>query len=179
MNYYGAKELAASFRTVRKNTLAIAEEIPAEAYDKPIAPGMRTVGQLLVHIAQTYKLQYEVHAAKRATTLIGFDFMTVFGELIAEEQKPRDKAAVIALLKESEKACGDWLDGLNDAFLGEPVTMPEGAVPPIKSRFEMLLSIKEHEMHHRAQLMVLERNLGMVPHLTREMMARFAEMQKK
>ena len=36
MNYYGAKELAASFRTVRKNTLAIAEELPAEAYSKQI-----------------------------------------------------------------------------------------------------------------------------------------------
>jgi len=33
MTYYGAKELAESFRTVRKNTIAIAEEIPAEKYD--------------------------------------------------------------------------------------------------------------------------------------------------
>jgi uncharacterized damage-inducible protein DinB len=27
--------------------------------------------------------------------------------------------------------------------------------------------MKEHEMHHRAQLMVVERLLGVVPHLTR------------
>jgi len=33
--------------------------------------------------------------------------------------------------------------------------------------FEMLLGTKEHEMHHRAQLMVIERLLGIVPHLTR------------
>jgi uncharacterized damage-inducible protein DinB len=43
--------------------------------------------------------------------------------------------------------------------------MPNGA--PSQSRFEMLQGIKEHEMHHRAQLMVVERLLGVVPHLTR------------
>jgi hypothetical protein len=36
-----------------------------------------------------------------------------------------------------------------------------------KKRFEMLLGTKEHEMHHRAQLTVIERLLGGVPHLTR------------
>jgi uncharacterized damage-inducible protein DinB len=48
------------------------------------------------------------------------------------------------------------------------------AEPPTKSRFEMLLSAKEHEMHHRAQLMVFERLLGLVPHLTRQRQARMA-----
>jgi uncharacterized damage-inducible protein DinB len=46
-----------------------------------------------------------------------------------------------------------------------------------KSRFEMLLGPKEHEMHHRAQLMVVERMLGITPHLTREGEARRAAMQ--
>jgi uncharacterized damage-inducible protein DinB len=31
----------------------------------------------------------------------------------------------------------------------------------------MLLGTKEHEMHHRGQLMVIERLIGIVPHLTR------------
>jgi uncharacterized damage-inducible protein DinB len=38
----------------------------------------------------------------------------------------------------------------------------------------MLLSVKEHEMHHRAKLMVMQRLLGMVPHLTRRRMERQA-----
>ena len=37
----------------------------------------------------------------------------------------------------------------------------------MRTRFEMLQAAKEHEMHHRAQLMVYERLLGIVPHLTR------------
>jgi uncharacterized damage-inducible protein DinB len=41
----------------------------------------------------------------------------------------------------------------------------------------MLISVKEHEMHHRGQLMLVERMLGIVPHLTREMQARLAQMQ--
>lgn len=50
-------------------------------------------------------------------------------------------------------------------------------MPPSKSRFEMILGAKEHEMHHRGQLMLMERMIGMVPHLTREMQARFAAAQ--
>ena len=31
----------------------------------------------------------------------------------------------------------------------------------------MLQGVKEHEMHHRAQLFLIERMIGIVPHLTR------------
>jgi len=36
------------------------------------------------------------------------------------------------------------------------------------------MSMKEHEMHHRAQLMTIQRMLGITPHLTRQMQERFA-----
>ena len=52
--------------------------------------------------------------------------------------------------------------------------MPPGAEPATKTRFEMLLSPKEHEMHHRGQLMLLQRMIGQVPHLTRQMQERMA-----
>jgi uncharacterized damage-inducible protein DinB len=57
------------------------------------------------------------------------------------------------------------------------VGMPPGMTPESKSRFEMLLAVKEHEMHHRGQLMLIERIIGIVPHLTREFQARMAAMQ--
>jgi uncharacterized damage-inducible protein DinB len=50
---------------------------------------------------------------------------------------------------------------------------------PSKTRFEMVLSAKEHEMHHRAQLMLVERMLGIVPHLTRAMQERMAAMTQQ
>jgi uncharacterized damage-inducible protein DinB len=37
----------------------------------------------------------------------------------------------------------------------------------LKTRFEMILGTKEHEMHHLGQLTVIERMLGIIPHLTR------------
>jgi len=41
----------------------------------------------------------------------------------------------------------------------------------------MLLGVKEHEMHHRGQLMMLQRMVGVVPHLTRQMQERMAQAQ--
>ena len=41
----------------------------------------------------------------------------------------------------------------------------------------MLLGPKEHEMHHRAQLMTMERMLGITPHLTRQMQERMERMK--
>jgi uncharacterized damage-inducible protein DinB len=43
----------------------------------------------------------------------------------------------------------------------------------------MLMSVKEHEMHHRGQLMLIERMIGVVPHLTRQMQERMARMQQR
>ncbi len=45
-----------------------------------------------------------------------------------------------------------------------------------KSRFEQLLGAKEHEMHHRGQLMLLEREFDIVPHLSRQAEERMARM---
>jgi uncharacterized damage-inducible protein DinB len=177
MNYYGAKELAEGIRTVRKNTIVIAEEIGEQHYGFQAAPETRTVALLLAHIALVPKLQEQFHAIERRTTLEGFNFPAFFAKLIADEQTLRSKAQLIALLREEGDRVAQWLDTVSDDFLGERVSMPPGMTPPSKTRFEMILGVKEHEMHHRGQLMLIERMVGIVPHLTREMQARMAAMQ--
>jgi uncharacterized damage-inducible protein DinB len=174
MNYYGGKDLARSFRTVRKNTITIAQEIPAEKYSFRASPDTRTVGEMLTHIALGYGFQYQVHAQERRTTLEGFDFPALAKRFAAEEQKPRTKNEVIELLRTNGEKWATWLESQSDDFLGERVQMHAGMEPPSKTRFEMVMAVKEHEMHHRAQLMLIERMIGVVPHLTREMQARFA-----
>ena len=177
MTYYGAKELAASFRTVRNNTIQIAEEIPEEQYGFRAAPGTRTVAETLVHIALEARLQEQVHLVERRATLAGFDFFAFMGGLAAEEQVARSKKEILDLLRaEGEKFAGE-LEGMADEFLAERVEYPQGMMPPSKTRFEMLLSPKEHEMHHRGQLMMVERMLGITPHLTRQMQERIAAMR--
>jgi uncharacterized damage-inducible protein DinB len=171
MTYYGGEQLANAFRTVRKNTLAIAQDLPEDKYNFRAAPDTRTVSQLLIHIAVSSAWQQELHG-ERVPSLEGYDFAGRFMKDKAEEQVPRTKAQIIDLLQRTGQAFASFLDALSESALREMVSMP--ARQPPKSRFEMLLSVKEHEMHHRGQLMLIERHLGIVPHLTREREARFA-----
>jgi uncharacterized damage-inducible protein DinB len=177
MNYYGAKEMAASSRTVRANTLKIAEEIPEDKYGYRPAEGTRTVGELLTHIALSAKFAEQILLVEKRTSMEGFDYMKFMGELGAEAAKPRNKTAIIALLKDEGEKFAKAVESLSDDFLGQSVAMPPGGSPPSRTRFDMLASVKEHEMHHRGQLMLIERMLGITPHLTREHLARMAAMQ--
>lgn len=177
MTYYGAKELAAAFRTVRKNTIQIAEEIPENQYGFCPAPGCRSVAETLVHIAVIPRVQKQVQFEERRTSLVGFDFFGVMGALQAEAAKPRSKAEILDLLRREGEEFAALLEGAAEAFLGEQVEYPQGMMPPAKSRFEMLTGVKEHEMHHRGQLMIAERMLGITPHLTRAMEERIAAMR--
>ena len=177
MNCYGAKDLAASFRTVRKNTITIAEEIGEQHYGFRAAPETRTVAQTLVHIAGVPEMAYQIHGTERRTTMEGFDFPSFIAKRMAEENATYTKEQILARLRTGGDKFASWLDGLTDDFLTERVSLPAVMQQPPKSRFEMILGVKEHEMHHRGQLMLIERMVGIVPHLTREMQARFAAMQ--
>lgn len=177
MIYYGAKELARSFRTVRNNTIKIADEIPEEKYGFRPADGSRSVAETLVHIAVTTRVPEQIHIIEHRSTLVGFDFFGLRDKLQAEAKVPRTKAQILELLRAEGEKFATILDGASEAFLAEQVTYPEGMEPRVKSRFEMLSAPKEHEMHHRGQLMVIERLLGITPHLTRQMEERIASMQ--
>jgi len=173
MTYYGGKEMAAAFRTVRNNTIKIAEEIPENKFDFRFTPDTRSIQETLAHIA--IGTGFQEHIQRNKVT----DLKTVnFGELAqrfwAEEKLARTKAETIAFLKSEGDRFAAYLESLDDAFLADRVAMPPGADPASKSRFEMLLSPKEHEMHHRGQLMAMQRVIGLVPHLTRQMQERLA-----
>lgn len=177
MTYYGGAKLAEAFRTVRKNTLVIAEEIGEENYGFSPAGGARTVAQLLTHIAMGTRMPEQIHKIEHVSDLAQFNFFAVLGALGAEEANPRTKAEIVALLKESGENFAGWLEGLSEEFLAEVVQYPPHMTPATKTRFEMIMSAKEHEMHHRGQLMVVQRLLGTVPPLTRAMQAQIAAMQ--
>jgi uncharacterized damage-inducible protein DinB len=177
MTCYGGKEMAEAYRTVRRNTIQIAEEIPEDKYGFQAAPDTRPVGKLLVHIAASSEFSLHVHG-NRIDDLKKVDFPALMQKLMAEEAKPRTKDEIIALLRSRGTSCATFLETLSDEFLAERVAMPPGAPQASKSRFEMLLSAKEHEMHHRGQLMLIERMIGIVPHLTRQFQERMAAQAK-
>jgi uncharacterized damage-inducible protein DinB len=173
MTYYGGKHLANSFRTVRQNTVKIAEDIPEDNYSFKASPDTKSIGQLLVHIALGHRFQHQAHAVDRLSTLEGFNFPAFMQKVGAEEQQPRTKAQIIDLLTTEGEAFASWLEGLPEEFLREEVKAPVAA-QAARTRFEMLLSAKEHEMHHRGQLMLMQRMIGITPHLTRQMQERMA-----
>src|SRR5689334_3686517 len=132
MTYYGPKELGAAFRTVRKNTIQIAEEIPESRYDFRASPELRTVGGLLTHVALAPGFQYHIHS-NNISDLKYVNFYELIQRAMAEEAKPRTKAEIVALLKTEGEKFASYLEGLNESTLAERVQMPPGADPATKS----------------------------------------------
>lgn len=172
---YGGKELAAAFKGVRNNTITIAEEISAEQYAFRATPEMMSVGEQLAHLAVNTEWQVKLHTER--LTFVDFAY---FQRNLAEAAAVQaalvsaGKDAIVGALRKEGEAFTSFLESLSDDTLVETVSFPPPVQPSTKARLEMLMSAKEHEMHHRGQLMVYQRLLGMVPHLTRQRAARFA-----
>ena len=172
MNYYGAKDLAESFRTVRKNTIQVAEDIPEDKYSFRAAPGTMSVGELLAHLATTPHWAQQCIFEEEKSTVTMEDFGRWMGELDGQAKELKTKAQIIDALKKNGENFAAQLASMREHQLAQPIAAPNAT----KSAFEMLLGIKEHEMHHRAQLFLLERMIGIVPHLTRARQERMAQM---
>jgi uncharacterized damage-inducible protein DinB len=161
---YGPKDLADSFRAVRKDSTIIAEEIGEEHYGFSPATGTRTIAQLLAHMASAPKLQQQFHSINQFDPVQAAEFRGFIARFLAEQEAPRSKAQILELLRSGGELFAQWLEGLSPDFLNERVAVEPGKT---KTRFEVILRIKEHEIHHRGQLMLIERMIGLVPHTTR------------
>lgn len=163
MQQYGGTEMAESWRTVRKNTVQVAQDIPAEHYGYQAAADTMTVAQLLAHLATSTLWAEQLHFVERRSSVSSEDFGRYLSDAGTVAAGLTSKETIIKALVVHGESLAVHLERLTEAQLHESVTLPNAS----KSRFEMLLGIKEHEMHHRAQLMLIERLLGIVPHLTR------------
>lgn len=173
MNYYGGQNMANSWRTVRNNTIQIAEEIPAEKYNFRASDDTMTVSELLSHMATNTLWSVDVNLKNPKSAITMQDF-GAFNAMAREAASTlTSKEAILAALRANGEELAKGLEAISDAGLAEVVTLPGGD----KTRFEMLLGLKEHEMHHRGQLMMIQRLIGIVPHLTRARMERMAMMQ--
>src|SRR5436853_6955724 len=113
MTYYGSKDLANAFRTVRKNTITIAEEIPEDKYSFQATPATRTVAQTLVHIALTPRVPLALHRDHKGKDLAAFDFFAVHAPIAAAEQKAHTKAEILELLRTEGESFASWLEPLS------------------------------------------------------------------
>ena len=88
MNLYGPKQLTDSMRTVRKNTILIAEDIPEKDYGYRPTPESRSVAETLVHIALLSRFDHFVHEEKHLSSLEGFDFGALIKKSESEKKRP-------------------------------------------------------------------------------------------
>ena len=180
MTYYTGPDCAKAFRTVRKNTIQVALDIPAEQRGFRPTPDSLSVHEILAHLASYTTWYLKLHRDEKKDFVSFEDFGVYMGSTKAFEQALDTREAVLAALESEGEAFASMLDAMSDETLAERVSF----TPPLesKTRFEMLLGAKEHEMHHRGQLMVYQRMVGVVPHLTRQrqamMASRVAENQK-
>lgn len=161
MSLYGKRQLIASMRAIRAETIRIAMDIPAEQYGFRPVPESRSAAETLVHIASLWVLDRRLHGDARLDSLEAFDFPALIAGWRAEEAKPRTKAEIVEMLRIEGERFAAWLKDLPDSVLAERVRMPGGGSA---SRFDLVVGTKEHEIHHRAQLTVVERLVGVVPH---------------
>jgi uncharacterized damage-inducible protein DinB len=177
MTTYTGKDLGRAFRTVRKNTIQVATDIPADQWGFRPTPDCMSIHEILAHLAAGSTWPIKLHGRDKRTAVSFENFGTYIGEAKAFEKALDTPAAVLAALESEGEAFASFLESMSDADLAEVVSFPAPIDPPTKTRFEMLMGVKEHEMHHRGQLMVYQRLVGVVPHLTRirqENMARLA-----
>src|SRR5260370_30341618 len=114
-------------RTVRKNTILVAEDIPEKDYDYRPVPESRSVAETLVHIATLSRADHILHEEERLSSLEGFNFGELIKKSESQEKRPLSKSEIIALLRtEGDRWC-QWAEGLPEARLAERVRQPGGA----------------------------------------------------
>jgi uncharacterized damage-inducible protein DinB len=175
MNLYGPKQLADSIRGARRDTVLIAEDIHEDDYLFRPTVGSRSVAEILIHIAFFSNFDYFFHDEEHVTTLQAFDFGQFLRDGESQEKRLHTKSKLIELLSDSGESWAEWVEFVPLPFQAEGVVQRDGT---LKTRFEMILGTKKHEIHHFGQLTVIERMLGIVPHLTRARRDTDAPQQK-
>ena len=121
MTYYGAKDLANAFRTVRHNTIQTAQDIPDEQYGFTAAPGSMTVGATLAHMAASTNFHQALHGIDKKTHVSMEDFGAYMGQAKQIEAALTTKAAIVEALTTRGEQFAAWLETLTDEQLGEHV----------------------------------------------------------
>ena len=105
---------------LEKKVLALANAIPESAYAWRPGPGVRSVGEVLQHIAaDNYLLPTMLDKPAPKETGITKDYNTA----MAFEKRPMDRAGVIAELQKSFKFLQDSMTSTSDAALNTPIEL--------------------------------------------------------
>lgn len=147
---------------IRPFLLLSVQSLPAEQFDFKPHPKMFTARQLIVHIAEAEHgwISSVVEGGNYEDWLVPASAPAQGWELAVDAP---DHAALIALLERAHSRTQFWLDQpiaeLDRAYTSQP---PEG--PALTLTLHWVLDrLQEHEIHHRSQLNLYLRLMGVDP----------------
>jgi uncharacterized damage-inducible protein DinB len=141
---------------VQQKLIGLANTIPEAAYGWRPAPGVRSIGEVFLHVAsENYQIPVFMGADAPAETGITADFATVDKWLA----KPRTKAQVVADLEASFKHAHSALHVITDDNLNEKIKMFGQEFT--RANAAMLFVTHIHE--HLGQMIAYARSNNIVP----------------
>ena len=139
----------------------LAEAIPAEKYTWRPAPGVRSVGEVLLHAASA---NYNMYKLVGVPPPAGLDVLGL-------ETSTTDKAKIIGILIDSYAHARKAITNIPDADLEKTMDWSGGKI----TERGVLLFIVPHIAEHLGQLIAYARVLGVVPPWTEDEQKRQAE----
>jgi uncharacterized damage-inducible protein DinB len=139
-------DLLRAVDTARARTARLAALIPESALDWAPAPGAYSCADVLRHLAATERFTFVEIAMGRRSRYPGHDRRLAYG-----------KEGVLAYLDTMHEQAMAVLRTLDETTLERLVTTPTGAQIPT---WRWLQLMTEHEAHHRGQLYLMLRLLG-------------------
>jgi uncharacterized damage-inducible protein DinB len=157
----GAQGLMADFHTdvndVQEKVLALANAIPETAYDWRPAAGVRSVGEVFIHIAADNYL-IPVAMGKPAPAETGIDAAN-YNTVLAYEARKMTKAQVIATLQASFAHLHSAMNLTTEANLSEQITF---FGRPWSRQRAMILTVT-HLHEHLGQMIAYARSNNVKP----------------
>ena len=150
-------DLLMDVEDLERKMLALARAIPADKYGYRPGAGVRSVGEVLLHVAaDNYLLPAALgHAADPATGIKGDDFKTAQ----AFERRQLNRDSTLAELQRSFAHLKTGLASTSAARLAQPVSM--FGQPSTVQRMWVLTTTHLHE--HLGQLIAYARSNGVAP----------------
>lgn len=159
-----------SWKTIREDTAATVEEFPPAEFDFKAAPELMTFREITRHILEAgHGLAGLLASGEKNFTRP--EFRQMMARHLPALAPEADGAALASALRQSVAGRTAELARMTPEFWAEEITRFDGVRV---TRLEMLQTIKEHELTHRAQLFIYLRLKGLVPVTTRRRQARQA-----
>ncbi|MFQ5927694.1 MAG: DinB family protein [Terriglobia bacterium] len=148
-----AAEVLRAWNYIGHKLIAMAEDLPEDKYDYRPTPEVRSVAELLLHIAGSSYLF--IHTARGEQT----------GPEDLSGEKYKTKADIVAVFKQSVADGATLIQQAGDAGMAEPIKFPFGNSMISQNGFWM--AQVEHAAEHYGNLVVYFRLNGIIPPASR------------